>query len=241
MRIFLKRTAVAGFVLFLGVGKASAANPEWDQATQLYSTGNYKAALGAFQKIAEKMPRDPSVHYMLGQCYKGLYNSKQAISELDWVSKYATDPRIKNGAASLLSQLKGGGSGSVISGATIPGAVSPYSKMQEESHKAAVSTAKAVAATPPSKDLINDSVSQTIAAAAAKGWVPCRNPECLTYAKNGWHHEHVEGFKDSDQWMEFSNDTGKQLFSWRHVGDIIKDLKDTGPCPKCNGSGWNPK
>lgn len=214
-----------------------SANPEWDQATRQYSQGDYRAALNGFQKIAEKTPRDPSVHYMLGQCYKSLNNTKQAKAELEWVSKYATDPRIKGGALQLLGQL-GGGGGAHGGVATIAGAVSPYSVAP----LAGSSSAANAAPLPPSKDLINDSVAQTVSAAYKKGWVPCKGTNCLNYGTPGWHHEKVEGYPDSNMWQVYEKPDGKQWISQLHVGELVsKEGQRMGACPVCNGSGWVPK
>lgn len=237
MKKFFWQSAIFSVLLANTCNQTFAANAEWDQATRLYSSGDYRGALSAFQKIAEKMPRDPSVHYMLGQCYKSLNNTKQATSELDWVSKYATDPRIKSGAASLLAQMKGGGGGP-IAGNTIPGAISPYNARQAASNATASAAAAKADATPPSKALINDSVSQTVAAASSKGWVPCRNPGCLNYGTNGWHHAKKDGYPDSYMWVDFKCDDKSGYWSQNHVGDLIKDCADAGPCPTCQGSGW---
>ncbi len=212
---------------------AFSANSAWEQATRQFSQGDYRAALNGFQKIAEKMPRDPSVHYMLGQCYKSLNNTSQAKAELEWVSKYATDPRIKGGAITLLSQL---GAGGVHGGSPmIAGVVSPYSIAPGGG---AASSASA-APQPPSKALLNDSVAQTVAAAYKQGWVPCKGPGCLNYGTSGWHHEKVEGFPDSNMWMVYEKPDGKQYISQLHVGELVgKEGQRMGACPVCHGSGW---
>lgn len=90
---------------------ALAANPEWDQATRLYNSGDYRAALSAFRKISDKNPSEPTAHYMLAQCYKNSGNAKQAIAELEWITNSTSDRRVKGPAESLLAQLKGGGGG----------------------------------------------------------------------------------------------------------------------------------
>lgn len=230
MRYVLLESLLASALALVSCTHALAANPEWDQATRQYQQGDYKGALSGFQKIAEKMPRDPSVHYMLGQCYKSLNNTKQATSELEWVSKYATDPRIKNGAAALLGQLQ---AGSGTSGAVIPGAVSPYT-----ANKAGASAQPVEY--PPRKELINDSVAQTVSAAYQKGWIPCKGSECLTLGKPGWHHEHIEGYPDSMQWMSYTKDDGStQWLSYLHIGELVsKNGIRKGDCPACHGSGW---
>lgn len=236
----LKSCLVLGF-LFVATAQAQAANPEWDQATRLYTMGDYKGALSAFQKIAEKTPRDPSVHYMLGQCYKGMNNTKQAISELDWVSKYATDPRIKGGATALLAQLKPGGGGGHI--ATIPGAVSPYNLLPKGGSNGsgapgAAGAAAAPVSYPPSKTIINGSIGETVAAAYKLGWVPCHG-RCINFGTPGWEHRKFEGYPDSNFYQGSTKEDGTvQYFSQLHSGSILKDGKEVGPCPECNGSGW---
>jgi len=85
---------------------AFSANPEWQQATGLYTGGNYSAALSVFRKLAEKSPRDASIHYMIGQCYKGLNKPQQASSEFDWVSKYAPDAQTRAMAKAMLVRFR---------------------------------------------------------------------------------------------------------------------------------------
>ncbi|HEY9733811.1 MAG TPA: tetratricopeptide repeat protein [Drouetiella sp.] len=127
------------------MASALAGNPQWEQATKLYNSGDYRAALSAFQKISEKNPSEPRAHYMLAQCYKSNGNTKQAIAELEWITNATSDQSVKGPAASLLAQLKGSrGPSSSASVASmpqyvpqqlgphglkpmIPNAISPYS------------------------------------------------------------------------------------------------------------------
>lgn len=235
MRYIIPLSFAGWLLVCISCSTAFAGNAEWEQATHLYSQGDYRGALSGFQKIAERMPRDPSVHYMLGQCYKNLNNTKQAVSELEWVSKYATDPRIKNGAIALLAQMKPGTS-ITSSGGIIPGAISPYSVAPFASTSSSTQPARI----PPPKTLLNDSVSYTVSEAYKKGWVPCKGTNCLNYGTSGWHHEKVEGYPDSNMWMVYPKPDGKQYISQLHVGELVKDGVRMGACPVCNGSGWVP-
>ncbi|CAN5490768.1 hypothetical protein BH10CYA1_BH10CYA1_24110 [soil metagenome] len=104
--------------LMASMTSALAANPEWDQATRLYNSGDYRAALSAFRKISEKNPSEPTAHYMLAQCYKNSGNTKQAITELEWISNSTSDQRVKGPADSLLAQIRSGaGAGAATHGA----------------------------------------------------------------------------------------------------------------------------
>ena len=203
---------------------AFSANPEWQQATGLYTGGNYSAALSVFRKLAEKSPRDASIHYMIGQCYKGLNKPQQASSEFDWVSKYAPDAQTRAMAKAMLGQ--------------VPSAASA----QPASASPAPTGATAVTAEPAPNGFVNDSAEQTIASAARKGWIPCPGG-CLNFRTPGWHHQHVDGHPETDMWMSYVRDNGMQFYSQHHIGHIIKEYpdkaaEDTGPCPKCNGTGW---
>lgn len=140
----MKSVLLTTLLWMVTVASAQAGNPEWDQATKQYNSGDYRAALSAFRKISEKNPSEPRAHYMLAQCYKSTGNSKQAIAELEWITSASSDPSVKGAAQSLLAQLKGS-SGSASGGSTasapvyapqlgphglhpsIPNAISPYS------------------------------------------------------------------------------------------------------------------
>lgn len=119
----------------------------------------------------------------------------------------------------------------------IAGAVSPYAN----SPVGAAGVTKSAGPTPPSKALLNDSVSYTVSEAYKKGWVPCKGTDCLNYGTPGWHHEKVEGFPDSNMWQVYKIEDGKQWISQLHVGELVKDGKRLGACPVCHGSGWVPK
>ncbi len=97
-----------------------SANPEWEHATSLYSSGSYSAALRALRKLAGVSPRDASIHYMIGRCYKELGKPQQAKAEFEWVSKYAPDAQTKAMAAAMLNQGVSGAS-SATSASAISG------------------------------------------------------------------------------------------------------------------------
>lgn len=219
----MKFAWIAPLLIVATASSAISANPEWDQATRLYTLGDYKGALVAFRKIADKTPSEPTVHYMLAQCYKSTGNTKQAIIELEWISKSTSDKRIKSPADALLAQLKPASGG----GATTAGAPS------------ATSAAAPAADFPPSKDFIGDSAAQTVSAAAKRGWKPCRNSDCLNFGASGWHHHEMEGHPPTDMWMDFTREDGSgYMYTQQHIGNLIKKGTDVGPCPVCNGSGW---
>ncbi len=106
----MKSALLTSVLLMATMSSALAANPEWDQATRQYNSGDYRAALSAFRKISDKNPSEPRAHYMLAQCYKNNGNTKQAIAELEWISSATSDKSVRGPADSLLAQLKGSGS-----------------------------------------------------------------------------------------------------------------------------------
>ncbi|CAN5488129.1 hypothetical protein BH10CYA1_BH10CYA1_23870 [soil metagenome] len=222
----MKSAWIAPLLIIATAATAIAANPEWDQATRLYNFGDYKGALTAFRKIADKTPSEPTVHYMLAQCYKNSGNTKQAIVELEWISRSTSDKRVKGPADALLAQLRPSSGG----GATTAGAHS------------STSASAPGADFPPLKNFIGDSAAQTVGAAAKKGWAPCRGSDCLNFGTSGWHHEEVAGHPPTDMWMSWKveNDEGTRTgsYSQAHIGELIKEGKDVGPCPVCKGSGW---
>lgn len=228
---FIKTHCLIALSAVVTVSAAVAANPEWDQATRLYNSGNYKEALTDFRKIADKTPSEPTVHYMLAQCYKNSGNTKQAIVELEWISKSTSNPRVKGPADALLAQIRASGG----TAGTIAGAVSPYQK----SSVASTSSAAQVNDWPPSKEFINDSASATVSAAARKGWTPCRNTDCLNFGANGWHHAEMPGHPATDNWMQFTREDGSHyMYTQQHIGNLIQKGVDVGPCPVCKASGW---
>lgn len=104
----MKELWLTSVLLLTTITSALAANPEWDQATRLYNSGDYRAALSAFRKISDKNPSEPTAHYMLAQCYKNSGNTKQAIAELEWITNSTNDKRVKGPAESLLAQIRSG-------------------------------------------------------------------------------------------------------------------------------------
>jgi hypothetical protein len=94
----------------------------------------------------------------------------------------------------------------------------------------------------PPRTLVDDSIPKTIELASQDGWVPCPG-NCLKLATPGWHHQHVDGYADTDIWFSFDNDHYTAAFSQRHIGHIIQTsddqpAKDGGICPICQGTGW---
>lgn len=230
----MKFVWVVPFIFIATASSAIAANPEWDEATRLYKFGDYKGALAGFRKIAEKTPSEPTVHYMLAQCYKNSGNTKQAIIELEWISKSFSDKRVKVPADALLAQLRASGAGAT----TIGGSSSNLPVAA-----GAAGAAAPAADSAPSKSFIGDSASQTVSAAYRQGWVPCRATDCLNFGTPGWHHQEVAGHPPTDMWMSWkvedsSGGVSTGSYSQVHIGDLIKEGKDVGPCPVCKGTGW---
>ncbi len=230
----MKSVWIASLIVIASAASAIAANPQWDEATRLYKFGDYKGALAAFRKIADKTPSEPTVHYMLAQCYKNSGNTKQAIVELEWISNSFSDKRVTGPASALLAQIRASGGG----GATVSGAGST-----SQQSTPVASAAAPGAEAPPSKAFIGDSAAQTVSAAYRTGWVPCRGTDCLNFGPPGWHHQEVAGHPATDMWMEWkvedsSGGTTTGSYSQAHIGDLIKEGKDVGPCPVCKGSGW---
>ncbi len=216
----MKFAWIAPLIIIAAATSAIAANPEWDEATRLYKFGDYKGALAAFRKIADKTPSEPTVHYMMAQCYKNTGNTKQAIIELEWISKSFSDKRVKAPADALLAQLRPSGTSTATTAGANNGAA-PAGDF------------------PPSKDFIGDSAAQTISAAAKRGWKPCQGTECLNFGTPGWHHTEMAGHPATDMWMGYTLEDGSGYnFNQMHIGELIKKGKDVGPCPVCNGAGW---
>jgi hypothetical protein len=90
----------------------------------------------------------------------------------------------------------------------------------------------------PTNALVNDSITETIAAAAKKGYKPCTNFNCCNYSKKGWHHRRTPGYPDSYVWLDYPG----MSYSQNHVGHIVQTVNgraaDVGECPTCNGTGW---
>lgn len=114
----MKVVWLTSIMLISTVTSALAANTEWDQATSLYNSGDYRAALSAFRRISDKNPSEPTAHYMLAQCYKNSGNTRQAITELEWITRATNDRRVKGPAEALLAQLNASGGGGAVHAAS---------------------------------------------------------------------------------------------------------------------------
>lgn len=201
-----------------------AANPSnWDRALQLYQGGNYSGALSELNKIANG---GASVHYLIGMCYKNMGKSDQAKRELTWVANYAPDEATKSLAQTALTQLRC---------PPIPALNQPGSPWVGNKFASASSSSA------PSKALINDSVSQTISAAAQSGWRPCTG-RCLNVNTPGWHHEQVDGHSDTENWHTFRCGGNPRACTTAHWGEIFDESGESavskGSCPVCGGTGW---
>jgi len=215
---------------------AADANAEWAQAQQMYQSGDYNRALPALLALDKAFPSNVKLHYMIGMSYKNLGKASQALRELTWVSSYAQDPALKQSATAALAELK--------TGAADKAKAQETEKAAEAAKTASAGAnpfgdlAKKLQDLPPSKNLVNDSVSSTIAEAYRKGWKPCTNTKCLNYSRSGWEKMTVKGHPPTDIWMSF----GPISFSQWHIGDIIESsggtYKDAGPCMTCMGTGW---
>jgi hypothetical protein len=193
----------------------------WQLASAAYNRGDYHKSLTLLERLRSN---DPSVHFLMGMCYKRLGQSDAARRQLQWCSSYA-DEKVREMAQQELGSLG--------------------SRTSSGGH--AASKENQPTATSPPRDFINDSASATVNAAARAGWRPC-NGGCLTFATSGWHHEKMNGFADSDQWMKYPYTQADGTASWyaysqRHIGHIIKTFpnkpaEDQGPCPVCKGVGW---
>lgn len=218
------------FMCFSPPAFSADLNADWAQAQQLYQTGDYNRALPALLALDKAFPSNVKLHYMIGMSYKFLGKRSQALQELTWVSSYAQDAALKQSAAAALAEVKSD-------------AAADRTKAQETA-KAAGGAAAAdplsafAKGLPPSKNLVNDSVSSTVSEAYRKGWKPCTNPKCLNYSKPGWEKMTVKGHPPTDIWMNF----GPISFSQWHIGDIIESsgstYRDAGPCMTCMGTGW---
>lgn len=194
----------------------AAGNPVWEEAIRQYNAGNYAAALAGFHKISEKNPTDPSTHYMLGQCYKGLNKTQQAIVEFTWVSK-SSDAHMQ---AIALGALK---------------------KMGQNTSSVAVQPGSG-----PPRDFINDSAAQTVSFAYKNGWVPCTAGCLTFAKSGWHHHAapgHPDS--DQWMSFPYQKDgiSSEQMYNQKHVGHIIKATSDApatdaGPCSVCHGLGW---
>lgn len=208
--------SVAVQVLYAVLVANAAGNSAWEEATRQYNAGNYTAALAEFRKISEENPTDPSTHYMLGQCYKGLNKTQQAIVEYTWVSK-SSDARMRAIAQSALKQMGQNSSSAAVQ----PGAGPP-------------------------RDFVNDSASQTVSFAYKNGWVPCTAGCLTYAKSGWHHVAaagHPDSDQWMSFSYQKDGETREQMYNQHHVGHIIKvssdaPATDAGPCPVCHGLGW---
>jgi len=194
----------------------ASGNAAWDEATKHYNAGNYSAALTEFRKISDKNQTDPSTHYMLGQCYKGLNKTQQAIAEFTWLSK-SSDPRFRAMALGALKQM----------GQNVDSAPSQSGDRGP-------------------RDFINDSAAQTVSFAYKNGWVPCKGGCLTFTKPGWHHEKaqgHPDS--DQWMTFNYQKDgaTGTQMYNQYHVGHKINvtsdaPATDAGPCSICNGTGW---
>lgn len=209
------------------------ANAEWTQAQQLFQGGDYNRALPALLALDKAFPSNVKLHYMIGICYKNVGKASQAQRELAWVASYAQDVSLKQSASAALSELS-------ADVAAIKTKAQETAKTAEKTDAGAAFNPLTAFAKglPPSKNLVNDSVSSTVSEAYRKGWKPCTNSKCLNYSKSGWEKMTVKGHPPTDIWMNF----GPISFSQWHIGDIIEasggTYRDAGPCMTCMGTGW---
>ena len=207
---------VALFMLLSQSAGQAAGNQAWDEATKLYTAGNYTAALAEFRKISDKNPTDPSTHYMIGQCYKGMNKTQQAIIEFTWVSK-SSDPRIKAMAVGALKQM----------GQNV-GAV------------------PAQANGGPPREFVNDSAAQTVSFAYKNGWVPCTAGCLTFAKSGWHHAfiaGHSDGDQWMSYPYQRDGQKLEQMYNQYHVGHVINvtsdaPATDAGPCSVCHGTGW---
>jgi tetratricopeptide (TPR) repeat protein len=214
--------AVAGnCIIATSALSSDQGNASWNQATQLFKSGDYSRALPALNGLEGDYPRNEKVHYMIGVCYQKLQKHPQAQRELKWVASYAVDPSIKAAAEKALAEsIEKTKSAPAPVAASTPAKPVPFAFLL-----------------PPGKGLVRDSPSETVRAAYEKGWIPCNYSKCLNYGKSGWHHMPVKGFPDTFIWMDYPG----TAFSQNHIGDIIETdgtVRDAGPCPTCKGAGW---
>jgi tetratricopeptide (TPR) repeat protein len=196
------------------IQSAALAAPSWNEATELFAKHDYVRACAEFEKLDEKSPGNASIHYMLGKCYRNMGQHKQAQSQFEWVAKHAPNAQTRQLAEESLEELGN------MSVGTSSGHGSSSSSGQ-----------------PPS-GMVGGSPSAAVSAAAKLGYVPCKGAGCLNFGTPGWHQQHMEGYPDTDWWMDYKTADGTQYFSQHHIGHIIQDAKESGPCPVCRGTGW---
>lgn len=227
MHIRLQASGIMCVLLVsLGSGASAGTIPGFAEANDFYNRGDYAKAEAQYRKLAEKYANDASVHYMLGMCYSKMGKLVPARNELTWVASYSMDPKIKQYAAASLARL----------GSTPAAAPAVSSKSGGgTAHGAPTSPFDPIDA--PPRNLINDSVSETVRVAAERGWKPCPG-KCLKLSTPGWHKQEEKGHPPSDNWFTFHDGGGTNSFSQYHAGHLIENGKDIGPCPNCGGNGW---
>ncbi len=57
---------------------SDADNAQWNQAQQLYQSGDYTRALPALTALDKAFPSNVKLHYMIGMCCKNLGKQAQA-------------------------------------------------------------------------------------------------------------------------------------------------------------------
>jgi hypothetical protein len=238
--------ALSVLTLYLFNSHAIAAGPtNWDRATQMYESGNYRQALTELERINSV---SPSVHYLRGLCYKNLGKPDQARRELTWVSQYSPDPNVKEMARTALEQLGTAPNVSVSRAGPVfsknfhgggPNIVGPPASGASTQIIGSTPSTASSNFPPPPNNLINGSESATVAAAGKLGWKPCPGT-CLKLSTPGWHKMEVAGHPETDNWFTFD---GGGSFTQAHAGHIIQTSPgggavDNGACPVCGGTGW---
>jgi tetratricopeptide (TPR) repeat protein len=240
-------------LLLLGSSKTLAGPQSWNRATELYEGGNYQQALLTLQSMNSN---SPSVHYLMGMCYKNLGKVEQAKRELKWVAQYSTDAQVQQVAQTALQQLNR----PTPAIPTYTSAFANYTARMNGGKPVTIPTsATGVPLAGPNKakpnlpapphNLIGDSASATVMEAAKLGWTPCPG-QCLKLTTPGWHHMHVDGHADTDNWYTWewtdANGHASKYCNQNHVGHIYESFPDKPPvdkgaCPVCGGTGWVPK
>ncbi len=91
MKNAYKHSAVIRFLAYscliaAPAGAADPGNAQWNAATQLFKSGDYRHALPALNNLEGSYPRNEKIHYMIGVCYKNLGRQELAERELKWVA-----------------------------------------------------------------------------------------------------------------------------------------------------------
>lgn len=231
----LQIAILVAFGLFGILQSTAFANrdPRLDQSSQLYQRGDYQGALSLARQVQRHYPTDSTTHYMIGLCLQKLGKTAEAKTELDWVARNSPKADIR---ALALKALSGVGS-APSADATAP-TTGATSRVITASSAPRPASSSAKSADPLPRNLVKDSVNETIRAAAAVGWKPCTG-KCLNINTPGWHKESIHGYPDDYYWVTYP--TGERLSTY-HWGEVV-DPKDPKPGPKCTvcgGQGWIP-